>query len=176
MFMSISGKLAQWWLSQNIPNAKSTLVQVMAWCCQATSHYISSTWANVDQDLCHHTASLHPNELTTPQTLNCLDGTQKNICFFFFISHHSNGVGSQNPSSGKTRTCLSCTYLLFNLDCSLSNTRKWYWIKRRQVVSFWWLGACVTNTNSLLTRALVTREFVSTCRLSLNVMTCGHVL
>ena len=29
------------WMPQNLTNAKSTMVQVMAWCRQATSHYLS---------------------------------------------------------------------------------------------------------------------------------------
>ena len=33
-------------MSQNPTDDKSTLVQVMAWCCQATSHYLSQWWPN----------------------------------------------------------------------------------------------------------------------------------
>ena len=40
---------------QNINNKESTLVQIMAWCHQATE---AITWANVDPDLCYHMASL----------------------------------------------------------------------------------------------------------------------
>ena len=32
------------WLQQNLSNVKSTLVQVMAWCRQATSHYLNQCW------------------------------------------------------------------------------------------------------------------------------------
>ena len=32
------------WIPQNLTNKKSTLVQVMAWCCQAPSHYLSQCW------------------------------------------------------------------------------------------------------------------------------------
>ena len=35
------------WMPQNLSNQKSTMVQVMAWCHQATS-----MWVNVDADLC----------------------------------------------------------------------------------------------------------------------------
>ena len=35
---------ALWWMLQDLPDDKSTLVQVMAWCCQATSHYPSQCW------------------------------------------------------------------------------------------------------------------------------------
>ena len=49
----------------NVANEKSALIQVMAWCRQATSHY----WANVDLDLCRHTVSLGHNELTSTKIL-----------------------------------------------------------------------------------------------------------
>ena len=32
------------WMPQNLTNEKSPLVQVMAWCRQATSHYLSRCW------------------------------------------------------------------------------------------------------------------------------------
>ena len=35
----------------------------MAWCRQATSHYLYSAEVSVDLDLCHHMASLDHNEL-----------------------------------------------------------------------------------------------------------------
>ena len=47
------------WMLLNLTNDKSTLIQVMAWCRQATSHYLSQCWP----DLCHHMASLNHNEL-----------------------------------------------------------------------------------------------------------------
>ena len=47
------------WMSLDLADNKSTLVQVMAWCRQATSHYLSQ----VDPDLCHHMASLGSSEL-----------------------------------------------------------------------------------------------------------------
>ena len=66
----ISGKIALRWMLLNLTDDKSTLVQVMAWCRQATSHYMSQcwprsrhqaiTWANVDIDLCRHMASYRP--------------------------------------------------------------------------------------------------------------------
>ena len=50
------------WMPENVFYDQWTLVQVMAWCCQATSHYRSGG-ANVDPDLYHHIASLGHNEL-----------------------------------------------------------------------------------------------------------------
>ena len=32
------------WMIQDLTDDKSTLIQVMAWCCQATSHYLSQCW------------------------------------------------------------------------------------------------------------------------------------
>ena len=46
-------------MRQALTDDKSTLVQVMAWCRQATSHYLIS----VDQDPQRHMVSLGPNEL-----------------------------------------------------------------------------------------------------------------
>ena len=40
----ISCEIALRWLSLDLTDDKSTLVQVMAWCCQATSHYLNLCW------------------------------------------------------------------------------------------------------------------------------------
>ena len=40
----ISCEIALWWMSLYLIDDKSTLVQVMAWCRQATSHYLSQCW------------------------------------------------------------------------------------------------------------------------------------
>ena len=37
-------KIALRWMSMDLTDDKSTLVQVMAWCRQATSHYLSQYW------------------------------------------------------------------------------------------------------------------------------------
>ena len=37
-------KIALMWMSWNVRNQKSTLVQVMSWCHQATSQYLSQCW------------------------------------------------------------------------------------------------------------------------------------
>ena len=41
---AISSKIALRWMPLDLTDDKSTLVQVMAWCCQATSHYLSQCW------------------------------------------------------------------------------------------------------------------------------------
>ena len=58
--MSASCEIALRWMPENTFDDKSTLVQVMAWCHQATSHY----WANVVPELCRHRASRGHKELT----------------------------------------------------------------------------------------------------------------
>ena len=32
------------WMPQKLTDGKSTLVEVMAWCCQATTHYLNQCW------------------------------------------------------------------------------------------------------------------------------------
>ena len=43
---------------------KSAMFQEMAWCYQATSHYLKPSWNNVDQDLWYYVASLDYDGLT----------------------------------------------------------------------------------------------------------------
>ena len=56
----ISCELALRWMSLDLTDDKSTLVQVMAWCLQATSHYLSQCWLR----------SMLPNGVTGPQWVN----------------------------------------------------------------------------------------------------------
>ena len=48
------------WMPWDLTNEKSTLVQVMAWCRQATSHYLSQCWPS----------SMSPYGVTRPQWVN----------------------------------------------------------------------------------------------------------
>ena len=50
-------KIALKWMSMDLTDDKSTLVQVMAWCRQATSHYLSQCWPRF----------MSPNGVTRPQ-------------------------------------------------------------------------------------------------------------
>ena len=50
-------EIAPRWMPLDLTNDKSTLVQVMAWCRQATSHYLSQCWPR----------SMSPNGVTRPQ-------------------------------------------------------------------------------------------------------------
>ena len=53
----ISYEIALRWMSQDLTDDKSTLIQVMAWCRQATSHYLSQCWPR----------SMLPYGVTRPQ-------------------------------------------------------------------------------------------------------------
>ena len=73
---SISCEIALRCVSLDFTDDKSTLVQVMAWCCLAASHHTS----NVDVEVCHQMALLDHNELnnyqnyfthTTNKHINC---------------------------------------------------------------------------------------------------------
>ena len=56
----ISCELALRWMSLSLTDDKSTLVQVMAWCRQAASHYLSQCWPRY----------LSPYGVTRPQWVN----------------------------------------------------------------------------------------------------------
>ena len=42
--LGASCEIALGWITQNIFNDKSTLIRVMAWCRQATNHYLNQCW------------------------------------------------------------------------------------------------------------------------------------
>ena len=57
----ISYEIALRWIPIDLTDDKSTLVQVMAWCHQATSHYLSQCWPRF----------MSPNGVTRPQWVKC---------------------------------------------------------------------------------------------------------
>ena len=42
----VSCEIPLWWMSPNLTDDKLTLFRVMAWCHQATSHYLSQCWSS----------------------------------------------------------------------------------------------------------------------------------
>ena len=56
----VSCEISLRWMSLDLMDDKSTLVQVMAWCCQATTNYLSQC----DPHLCCHMVSSGHNVLT----------------------------------------------------------------------------------------------------------------
>ena len=97
-FMNISWVIAIWRLSQNTFDNKSTLVQVMDWCCQVPSHCLSQC-SPMSMSLY---ASQGDNELTL-YVLNFSEGI-KHIFTLYVISPHWHDTGSWNHFSSKTRT------------------------------------------------------------------------
>ena len=77
------------WMPQNLSNEKSTLVQVMAWCHQATSHYLSQCWPR----------SMLPYGVIRPQWVNCpykirVHGWLPNTCTMFDYFCHLSQINS----------------------------------------------------------------------------------
>ena len=64
------------WMSED-PTDQSTLVQVMAWCRQATSHYLSQCWPR----------SMSPNGITRPQWVKMTDEVSWNLVALRVIAH-----------------------------------------------------------------------------------------
>ena len=60
----ISRKIALRWMPLDLTDDKSTLVKVMAWCRQATNHYLCQCWPR----------SLSPYGVTRPQWVNLPGG------------------------------------------------------------------------------------------------------
>ena len=58
-----SSEIAIRWTSLDLSDDKSTLVQVMGWCRQATSHNLNQCWPRSLVDPCRHMASLGHNDL-----------------------------------------------------------------------------------------------------------------
>ena len=65
------------WMPRNCTNDKSRLVQVRAWCHQATRHYLSQCWPR-SMSSYDITSELDHNELTSHVPINktCIYGTQ----------------------------------------------------------------------------------------------------
>ena len=63
---SISYKIAFKWMPMDLTDGKSTWVQVMVWCHQATSHYLSQCWP---RSLSPY-GVIRPQWVKTPRTVN----------------------------------------------------------------------------------------------------------
>ena len=84
--LGISCETVLTWTSQDLTDDKSTLVQVMDWCRQATSHYLSQCWPS----------SLSPYGVTRAQWVNTLRLEQNGSHFadniFKYTLSHENFV------------------------------------------------------------------------------------
>ena len=62
-FLNTSYGIALSWIPHNTFDDESTLVKVMAWCCQPTSQYLSQCWRR----------SISPYDIIRPQWVNGVD-------------------------------------------------------------------------------------------------------
>ena len=139
----ISSEIALRWTSLDLNNDKSTLVQVMAWCCQATTHYLNQCWSR----------SLPPYGVTRPHWVKLKSYDTWFIHDIYFTCtiflkfslehglittiHHSfddksqlNGSGNGLvPSSNKpfTEPMLTRMYVL-SINYYMHNQLDWKWI------------------------------------------------
>ena len=96
------------WMSLDLTDDNSTLVQVMAWCRQATSHYLSQCWSR----------SMSSYGATRPHWFNpyCAESSLGNTKNIFSFSPHWDGAGVWNPSPCKTRNHSSCVVNILVAD------------------------------------------------------------
>ena len=93
-------EIALRWISMNLTDDKSTLVQVMAWCCQARSHYLSQCWPR----------SLSPYGFTRSQWVKIRNFFCLSISIFASNEYINGLVQACSNSSALTMEILqSCT-------------------------------------------------------------------
>ena len=108
----IWSEIALRWTSLDLGDDESTLVQVMAWCLQATSHYLNQCWPRF----------LLSYGISRPQWVNpChpefIYGNIKWIYpLFLYFWGHRDGTGSWNLCLWNIRTCWSCTVNSMAID------------------------------------------------------------
>ena len=112
----IACEIALIWMSLDFINDQSTLVQVMVWCRQATSHYLSQCWPR----------SMSPYNVTRPQWVKILLETLRKICLWcryvviLVLSNLQSSLCLQmawhslraRPSAGTQMTTIGYVYLL----------------------------------------------------------------
>ena len=123
-FMSTCA-IALRWMPRNNFDDRSTLAQVMAWCRQATSHYLSQCWPRF----------ISPYGFTSSQWVN--------TCHLEFnlVNMEIYGAGNRNTSLPKSRTYLFC---IFNIMVAQSLTTQW----ARASTSTQWVNTCHLEFNS----------------------------
>ena len=107
MVTKVSYEIALRWMPLDLTADKSTLVQVMAWCRQATSHYLSRCWPR----------SMSPNGVTRPQwvtwTLRNKFLWNQNEKAIFVKENEFKNVGKMGP-------CFTFVLSYMVNNCSLS--------------------------------------------------------
>ena len=75
------------WLSLDLTADKSTLVQVMAWCHQAASHYLSQCWPTF----------MSPYGISRPQWIKLINNLVKH--YRFYVGHKNSAKFSNKNSN-----------------------------------------------------------------------------
>ena len=102
---TISGYIVLNWMSLDLTEDKSTLVQVMAWCHQATSHYLSQCWPR----------SVLPYGVIRPQWVNSLWPGRCGCNLKLLISNSYQGhFPGKLPSSEHYKTTMMISHHWFN--------------------------------------------------------------
>ena len=123
----ISCEIDDRWMLLDLTDDKSTLVQVMAWCHQATSHYLSQCWPR----------SMSPYGVIRPQRVNLLtlwlqclsqSSNQKRLKTTFFICRsHVKGRLFPRPHSGSTWHVKSTKNTYVTSWPKPLSTKHWTW-------------------------------------------------
>ena len=133
--VSIQCEIALRWMSQNLTSEKSTSVQVMAWCHQATSHYLTHCLPR----------SMLLNGIIRPQWIKEYQG---HTCLFHytwvksvfpFISQHWDLSVIRNLSFWKTLFSVYTMpwFLMAWWHKKPSHQHPWYWPSWPCILSFW---------------------------------------
>ena len=112
----ISYEIALRWMPHDLTDDKSTLIQVMAWCRQATSHYLSQCWPR----------SMSPNGVIRPQSWWRHQIEYFSALLALCAGIHQSPVNS--PHKGQWRGAL-----MFSLICAWING----WVNTREAGDLW---------------------------------------
>ena len=116
IILHIYSKIAPVWDANNL---KSPLVQVMAWCHQATSHYLSQWWPRLyvitrPQWVNKLTSSItwkHYRNLSVYVLYTLYNLHQGGSILFIFFPSRNGAVCKQTMNLGVTLTVLSCNHM-----------------------------------------------------------------
>ena len=113
-FMSVSGEIALRWMPQNTHDDKSRLVQEMAWCHQAASHYLSQCW---------YRSTMLPYDVTRSKWITTAEDQDCKALIFSVVVEHQNKLTNQQEWPLKLDTLLLLWHGL-NTWCGSSHTYK----------------------------------------------------
>ena len=115
----ISYEIALRWMPLNLSDEKSTLVQVMAWCRQATSHYLNQCWPR----------SPTPYGVIRPQWVNIIH----NHCLHLHNSSHQHPVMNMTTLHGNLLYEYDSYRPLLSSHVLLLIVKKWELVFKRNI-------------------------------------------